>query len=44
MGEKPCRGYTAQLSSTGKAQTVYYVYDGQLWGFGLIRSGANPCL
>ena len=44
VGEKPCRGYTAQLSSTGKAQTVYYVYDGQLWGFGLIRSGANPCL
>ena len=44
VGETACRGYTAQLSSTGKAQTVYYVYDGQLWGFGLIRSGANPCL
>jgi hypothetical protein len=44
VGERTCRGYTAQLSSTGKAQTVYYVYDGRLWGFGLIRPGANPCL
>jgi hypothetical protein len=44
VDERTCRGYTARLASTGKAQTIYYVYNGELWGFGLIRPGANPCL
>jgi hypothetical protein len=44
VDERACRGYAARLASTGRAQTVYYVFDGKLWGFGLIRPGANPCL
>jgi len=44
VDERTCRGYAARMASTGRVQTVYYVFDGELWGFGLIRSGANPCL
>jgi hypothetical protein len=44
VDERTCIGYTARLASTGRVQTVYYVYDGRLWGFGLVRAGANPCL
>ena len=38
-----CSGYNALIRDSGNARTVYYVYDGRLWGFGLFRRGAPPC-
>jgi len=38
-----CRGYEALVQDTAHARTVYYLFDGRLWGFGLFRRGASPC-
>ncbi len=42
--ERRCAGYTAHVASGPSGLSVFYVYDERLWGFGLIRPGANPCL
>ena len=39
----PCQGYIALVRDTFHARTVYYLYAGRLWGFGLFRRGATPC-
>jgi len=38
-----CGGYTALVRDSARARTVYYVFNGRLWGFGLFRRGAAPC-
>ncbi len=38
-----CSGYDAFTKERGGVQTVYYVLDGTLWGFGLLRASASPC-
>ena len=38
-----CPGYTAYADDSGAARTVYYVFDGKLWGFGLFTHGSDPC-
>jgi hypothetical protein len=38
-----CPGYAALVRDTGAARTAYYIFDGKLWGFGLMHAGANPC-
>jgi hypothetical protein len=38
-----CRGYDALVQDAAHARTVYYLFDGRLWGFGLFRRGASPC-
>jgi hypothetical protein len=38
-----CPGYEALVRDSARARTVYYVFDGHLWGFGLFRRGAAPC-
>jgi len=38
-----CVGYTAYVHAATATQTVYYVLNGKLWGFGLFRPGATPC-
>jgi hypothetical protein len=38
-----CHDYDALVRDTAQARTVYYVYTGKLWGFGLFRRGAAPC-
>ena len=38
-----CSGYAALTKDTAAAQTVYYILDGKLWGFGLLRAHTNPC-
>jgi hypothetical protein len=42
--ERPCDGYEAILAPGPSAESVFYVYRDRLWGFGLIRPGADPCL
>jgi hypothetical protein len=41
---RECAGYTALVATGRAAATVYYVYRDELWGFGLIRPRADPCL
>ena len=38
-----CTGYDALVSDRGSTRTAYYVVDGKLWGFGLLRAHASPC-
>jgi len=38
----PCGSYTALLR-TRRVTTVYYLFGGKLWAFGLMRSEATPC-
>jgi hypothetical protein len=38
-----CAGYEALTKDTTAVQTAYYIVDGKLWGFGLLRAHANPC-
>ncbi len=42
--ERDCLGYEALVSAGRSAQTVFYAYRDRLWGFGLVRPGASPCL
>jgi hypothetical protein len=41
---RQCVRYTALLIRGESAQTAFYVFDGELWGFGLTRLGSSPCL
>jgi hypothetical protein len=38
-----CSGYEAFTKDTSDVQTAYYIVDGKLWGFGLMRAHTNPC-
>jgi hypothetical protein len=38
-----CSGYDALVRDSVHARTVYYLFEGRLWGFGLFRRGAAPC-
>jgi hypothetical protein len=38
-----CAGYDALVRDRRAGRTVYYVVDGRLWGFGLLRPYAYPC-
>ena len=38
-----CPGYDARVADGPHARSVYYVVQGKLWGFGLLRTHANPC-
>jgi hypothetical protein len=42
--ERDCNGYTALVAPGAGADTAYYVFRDELWGFGLIRPRADPCL
>lgn len=38
-----CPGYDALVANAPHARTVYYLFRGGLWGFGIFRRGAAPC-
>jgi hypothetical protein len=38
-----CSGYDARVADGSHARSVYYVVQGKLWGFGLLRTHSNPC-
>jgi hypothetical protein len=38
-----CSGYDARVADGPHARSVYYVVQGKLWGFGLLRAHADPC-
>jgi hypothetical protein len=38
-----CRGYEALVYDAVGTRTAYYLYNGELWGFGLFAAEARPC-
>jgi hypothetical protein len=38
-----CGTYAALVLRRGRVDTQFYVYKGEVWGFGLSRAGAPPC-
>ena len=38
-----CQGYEALVLDRRGVRTAYYIVDGRLWGFGLLRSSDSPC-
>jgi len=38
-----CAGYSALVKDAGGARTAYYIRNGRLWGFGLLRAKTDPC-
>jgi hypothetical protein len=38
-----CTGYDAWVNDRKTVRTAYYILNGDLWGFGLMRANANPC-
>ncbi len=44
LEERTCVGYTALVMPGRRAETVFYVDEGVLWGFGLTRPESSPCV
>lgn len=44
LDRRQCTFYYALLKPTGSAQSVFYIFRDKVWGFGLIRPNASPCL
>jgi hypothetical protein len=44
LDRRQCTFYYALLKPAQRAQTVFYVFRDKVWGFGLIRPDASPCL
>ena len=44
LTERACRGYTALVLEEGASWSVFYVFEDELWGFGLIEPRRSPCL
>lgn len=44
LTELTCTGYTALVRDHAASRSLFYVFEDELWGFGLTRPGANPCV
>ena len=44
LAQRRCAGYTALVQEQSGARSVFYVYEDELWGFGLLTPGRSPCL
>lgn len=44
LPRRQCTGYTALILKGLHAWTEVYVYEGRVWGFGLSRPDASPCV
>jgi hypothetical protein len=44
LDRRQCTFYYALLKPAKRVESVFYVFRDQVWGFGLIRSNASPCL
>jgi hypothetical protein len=44
LDRRQCTFYYALLKPAKRVQNVFYVFRDQVWGFGLIRPNASPCL
>ena len=44
LAEIDCGDYLALVDNGPSATSAFYVYDGEVWGFGLLTRGRAPCL
>jgi hypothetical protein len=44
LDRRECGHYYALVEPGGEAQTAYYVFDNEVWGFALTVPDASPCL
>jgi hypothetical protein len=44
LDRRQCTFYYALLEPSRRAQSVFYVFDGEIWAFGLTERDASPCL
>jgi hypothetical protein len=44
LSRQRCYRYLAFVLPGDRAESVFYAYGGEVWGFGLIRPGGSPCL
>lgn len=44
LDRRRCARYYGLVEPGLRAQTVYYVFDDEVWGFGLTMPDASPCL
>ena len=44
LDRRQCTFYHALLQPGRRAQSVFYVFRNEIWGFGLTKPNASPCL
>jgi hypothetical protein len=44
LDRRQCTFYYALLDPGRRAQSVFYVFDDEIWAFGLMKPDASPCL
>src|SRR5947208_9891729 len=44
LDRRECTFHYALLKPSKRAQSVFYVFRDRVWGFGLIKPNASPCL
>ena len=44
LAEIDCGDYLALVDNAPGATSAYYVYQDEVWGFGLLERGRSPCL
>jgi hypothetical protein len=44
LDRRECGRYYALVEPAARAQTVYYVFENEVWGFALTVPDASPCL
>jgi hypothetical protein len=44
LAELDCGDYLALVDNGASVADAYYVYEDEVWGFGLLERGRSPCL
>jgi hypothetical protein len=44
LTRRQCAGYVALVREDARASSAFYVYEDEVWGFGLVKPGGSPCL
>lgn len=44
LAEEDCGDYLALVREEPTGRSAFYVYEDEVWGFGLLASGRDPCL
>jgi hypothetical protein len=44
LAEIDCGDYLALVDNAPEATSAFYVYQGEVWGFGLLSRGRSPCV
>jgi hypothetical protein len=44
LDERTCPGYSALVRGEEGPESVFYVFEDEVWGFGLVTPGRSPCV